>query len=96
MQLHTVVVSPHGRKLALVLGCYLIQTSDGTNILVDSGLPAGYQQPGVPPLEHARTVIECLADLNLHPDDIDILVCTHFDVDHAGHHDAFSRAEFVV
>ncbi|GHO44921.1 hypothetical protein KSX_30840 [Ktedonospora formicarum] len=37
-----------------------------------------------------------LAGLDLHPDDIDTLICTHFDVDHAGYHDAFTQAELVV
>ena len=34
-------------------------------------------------------VVEHLADLGLHPDDIDLLICTHFDIDHVGYHDTF-------
>jgi N-acyl homoserine lactone hydrolase len=41
-------------------------------------------------------VVEHLADLGLHPDDIDVLICTHFDIDHVGYHDAFAKAELVV
>lgn len=37
-----------------------------------------------------------LATLGLTPDDIDYLVCTHFDLDHAGNHDLFPNAELVV
>lgn len=37
-----------------------------------------------------------LAVLGLAPDDIDYLVCTHFDLDHAGNHDLFPKAELVV
>ena len=37
-----------------------------------------------------------LAELSLRPDDIDLLICTHFDVDHSGHHDAFPAAELLV
>ena len=37
-----------------------------------------------------------LAELGLTPDDIDYLVCTHFDIDHAGNHDLFPNTEFVV
>jgi len=73
--------------------------SDGTYILIDSGLPpADELPPGLPlsPGEDAKTVIEQLADLGLRPDDIDIVICTHFDLDHAGYHDAFPQAEFVV
>jgi N-acyl homoserine lactone hydrolase len=86
-----------GQTLAMSSGCYLVQTSDGKNILIDSGLPVDYQPPpGTPPTERGRNVIEQLADLGLHPDDIGLLVCTHFDVDHAGYHDAFTKAELVV
>ena len=78
-------------------GCYLVQTSDGKNILIDSGLPADYTPPpGMPPSENPKNVLEHLADLGLVPDDIDLLICTHFDVDHAGYHDAFSKAELIV
>lgn len=86
-----------GRTLEMVSGCYLIQTEDRKNILIDSGLPADYTPPPeTPPAEHKKNVLEHLADLGLHSDDIDILVCTHFDVDHAGFHDAFTQAELVV
>ena len=78
-------------------GCYLVQTGDGKNILIDSGLPPDYAaRPGTPPIERGKNVIEQLAGPGLQPDDIDLLVCTHFDVDHAGYHDAFPRAELVV
>ncbi len=81
----------------MVSGCYLVQTSDGRNILIDSGLPADYTPPpGMPPAENSKNVLEHLADLGLRPGDIDLLICTHFDVDHAGYHDVFTRAELVV
>jgi N-acyl homoserine lactone hydrolase len=93
MQLAAATVSRGGQTLEMVLVCYLIKTSDGKNILIDSGLPADFQRP---PARDERNVIEQLADLGLRPDDIDILICTHFDVDHAGYHDAFINAELVV
>src|SRR5258708_24040294 len=98
MQLSTTTIPlPAGQGLALSSGCYLVQTSDGRNILIDSGLPADYAPPpGTPPAEHRKNVLEHLADLGLHPDDITMLICTHFDVDHAGYHDVFTRAELVV
>jgi N-acyl homoserine lactone hydrolase len=97
MQLASSTVPTAGGSLAMVLVCYLIQTSDGRNILVDSGLPADIQPPpGMPPSEGGKDVIEQLAELGLRPDDVDTLICTHFDVDHAGHHDAFANAELVV
>jgi N-acyl homoserine lactone hydrolase len=98
MQLSTTTIPlAAGRTLAMSSGCYLVQTSDGKNILIDSGLPADYTPPpGTPPAEQEKNVLEHLADLDLHPDDIDILICTHFDVDHAGYHDAFLKAELIV
>ena len=41
-------------------------------------------------------VVNRLAALGLAPRDIDYLVCTHFDLDHAGNHDLFTDAELVV
>lgn len=44
----------------------------------------------------ADLVISRLAALGLTPRDIDYVVCTHFDLDHAGNHDLFTEAELVV
>ncbi len=88
---------PNGQTLAMSSGCYLVQASDSRNILIDSGLPADYAPPpGMPSTANGKNVLKHLADLGLRPDDIDILICTHFDPDHAGYHDAFTHAEFVV
>ncbi len=98
MQLSTTTIPlPAGQGLALSSGCYLVQTSDKKNILIDSGLPADYAPPpGTPPSENKKNVLEHLAGLGLHPDDIELLICTHFDVDHAGYNDAFPQAELIV
>src|SRR6266566_6316920 len=98
MQLSTTTIPlAAGQGLAMSSGCYLVQTSDGKNILIDSGLTADYTPPpGTPPSENEKNVLEHLAGLGLHPDDIDLLICTHFDVDHAGYHDAFLKAELIV
>lgn len=97
IQLSTSTLPVAGRRLEMVLGCYLVETSDGKHILVDSGFPADVPlPPGTPPAHYETNVIEQLADLGLRPDDIDILICTHFDIDHAGYHDAFTKAELIV
>lgn len=44
----------------------------------------------------ADAITNRLAEIGLAPGDIDILICTHFDWDHAGDHDLFPDAEFVV
>jgi N-acyl homoserine lactone hydrolase len=98
MQLSTTTIPlAAGHTLTMSNGCYLVQTSNGTNILIDSGLPADYTPPpGTPPAENKKNVLEHLADLGLYPDDIALLICTHFDVDHVGYHNAFPKAERIV
>src|SRR2546426_4837007 len=97
LQLGTSTVPGAGRTLEMVLGCYLVETSDGRHILIDSGLPADAPlPPRAVQSSQGKNVIEQLGDLGLRPDDIDTLICTHFDPDHAGYHDAFTKAELIV
>jgi len=91
----TIPLAP-GRTMEMVCGCYLIDTNDRRCILIDSGMAADAGPHGGPPAKNEKNVIEWLTHLGLCPDDIDTLVCTHFDVDHAGYHDAFTKAEFIV
>jgi N-acyl homoserine lactone hydrolase len=42
------------------------------------------------------SVVEQLALLGLRPDDIHLLISTHFDPDHGGNHDAFPGARLVA
>jgi N-acyl homoserine lactone hydrolase len=97
LQLSTTSVARAGRTMEMVSGCYLVETGDGKRILIDSGLPADVALPaGTPPARQEKNVLVHLAELGLHPEDIDMLICTHFDVDHAGYHDAFKKALFFV
>ena len=91
----SVPVAP-GRSLDMVCVCYLVEMGDGRRVLIDTGLPDGAPLMGLPPAEGSQNVIEALADLHLRPADIDVLICTHFDVDHAGYHDALPQAECIV
>jgi N-acyl homoserine lactone hydrolase len=81
---------------------YVIQMDSGLNILVDTGLPySTIENPQGPPgmqLEmHAEDyVVNRLDSIGLRPDDIQFLVCTHFDPDHAGNHEVFTAAELIV
>ena len=96
------LVGPNDRGMAIGTPCpgYLIRADDGTNVLVDTGLPLA--EPGADPpfwaswLDAGDNVVSRLAALGLAPRDIAVLVCTHFDMDHAGRHDAFPDAELVV
>ena len=75
--------------------CYLAQTGDGKNILIDTGLPEILPE-GETEFENGKDVIEQLVSLGLKPDDIDIVVSTHYDGDHAGRHAAFTKAQYIV
>ncbi len=81
---------------------YLIQTDDGTNVLIDTGFPpevtGAYRAatgPG-PRVEEEQYVLNQLAALGLAPKDINYLIATHLDGDHAGNHDQFPDAEIVI
>ena len=75
--------------------CYLVQTGDGRNILIDTGLPEILPE-GETEFENGKDVIEQLKSLGLKPDDIDTVISTHYDGDHAGRHAAFTKAQYVV
>src|SRR5436305_14286504 len=75
--------------------CYLVQTGDGKNILIGSGLPESMPE-GESEFENGQDVIEQLASIGLRPDDIDTVISTHYDIDHAGRHAAFTKAHYVV
>lgn len=100
LQLSTSTVPFPNGSLEMVLPSYLIETADGKHILIDSGLPADAPPPpaGTPQAvtRDKKNVLEQLEALGLRPEDIDILICTHFDMDHSGYHDAFRGAEFIV
>jgi N-acyl homoserine lactone hydrolase len=90
----------YGLPSAMPFVAYLVTMSDGTQVLIDSGLPDVLPRPEeLPPnfeVVRGASVAEQLATIGLTPDDIDILVCTHFDFDHCGQNPAFTRAQYVV
>jgi len=75
--------------------CYLVQTDDGKNILIDSGLPEIIPEEESD-FENGQDVIEQLASIGLTPDAIHTVISTHYDLDHAGRHAAFTKAQYVV
>jgi N-acyl homoserine lactone hydrolase len=92
----TVPIAPD-RSIEMILPCYLVQTSDNRNILIDTGMAPDFPKPaGFPPSREECTVLDQLARLNLRPSDINTVICTHFDVDHIGYNEHFADAEFVV
>ena len=75
--------------------CYLVQTGDGKNILIDSGLPE-IMPEGESDFANGQDVIAQLASIGLQPDDIDTVISTHYDIDHAGRHASFTKADYIV
>ena len=75
--------------------CYLVQTGDGKNILIDSGLPEVIPEEESD-FENGQDVIEQLANIGLTPEDIDTVISTHYDIDHCGRHATFTKAQYIV
>lgn len=75
--------------------CYLVQTDDGKNILIDSGLPAVIPEDSQE-FQNGVDVIQQLASIGIQPDDIHTVISTHYDGDHAGRHAAFTKAQYIV
>jgi N-acyl homoserine lactone hydrolase len=96
IQERTATVATEGRPMAMSAGCYLLEMGDGTHVLVDSGSPPETNPPDGVAAERRRDVVEQLAQLDVRPEDVSVVICSHFDVDHAGNHDHFREAEFVV
>jgi N-acyl homoserine lactone hydrolase len=92
----TTLPLPQGRSMEMVLPCYLLETSNGQHILIDTGMAADARPAAAPKADNEKNVLERLSELGLRPADIDTLICTHFDVDHAGYHDHFRNATLIV
>lgn len=98
-----------GERIIIPIVGYLIETDDGQHVLIDSGMHRKHiEDPdatfrGHPFGEFLTTIMKPeddiknrLAELNLTPDDIDILVSTHFHFDHAGNHGDFGNARIIT
>jgi N-acyl homoserine lactone hydrolase len=100
MQVATMTAGP----FTLPIPCYLIQAGDGKNLLIDSGFPRTEKTEEVIEdaggriltIKHGKDVIEQLAIIGVKPADIDLLICTHYDHDHAGNNGAFPNARLVA
>ena len=65
-------------NMALPIGCFVVRTGD-TTVLVDAGIgpvDLGWLVGGELP--------DALASAGVRPEDIDVVVCTHLHLDHAG------------
>lgn len=96
------------RVLIPIVG-YLIETDDGKNILVDSGMHRKHiEDPEAtfrghefgkyitPIMRPEDDIVAVLNRIGLKPSDIDVLVSTHFHFDHAGNHADFASSRIVT
>src|SRR5258708_8079971 len=83
-----------GNAKPVPIPCYLVQTSDGKHILIDSGFPK--DPPPWQGIQMHTNVVEQVGLLDLAAGDINVLICSHCDGDHCGHHDDFPNAQLVV
>ena len=89
---------------------YVIQTSAGETVLIDTGFPAKYADDAdaataedelgsfgqVLSLTHDNLAPAQLAKLGLAPDDIDLMIQSHTHIDHVGFMHAFSGAPILI
>src|SRR3954453_13322836 len=86
-----------GSAYRIQVPSYLIQGASGKRYLVDTGNPKSLiGAVNTDPWYHAGADIKPeddptarLAELGLAPTDIDAIIATHFDFDHAGRYDVF-------
>jgi len=94
--------SPAGARLDTARAEATLENLGIATVLVDTGPPrdrAGAHRTDPEErveLEPGEDVPSLLDGLGVAPGDVDLVVCTHLDPDHAGNHDVFGGAEFVV
>lgn len=81
---------------------YLIQTDNGEQILVDTGFLYSFiEHPKNPHGVHFEMkeedyIVNRLYSIGILPEDIDFLISTHIDTDHAGNNEVFKNAQLIV
>lgn len=75
-------------RIPLALGCLLIRTPTGKNVLVDTGLSSKYDANkkfnSLYVVERRSTLREALKELGVPPGDVHYVINTHLHFDHAG------------
>jgi N-acyl homoserine lactone hydrolase len=106
------VISPgvdDGKRVHIPIPVYLLQTDDGRNVLIDTGMhrkhitDPEYTFRGqeiskvlLPVMRPEDSIVRRLAELDLSPQDIDLVINTHLHFDHCGNNELFKDATIVV
>ncbi len=98
-------ISPPDEKnrIQLRINPMLIQLGN-KNILIETGMDdkSGEKFESIYCVERDQTIFECLSQINLKPEDIDIVINTHLHFDHAGRNQTtdgkptFPKAQYFV
>jgi N-acyl homoserine lactone hydrolase len=106
------VISPgvgDGKRVHIPIPAYLVQTDDGKNIVIDTGMHRGHiedpeytwrgqeiSQILLPVMRPEDYLVRRLADLDLAVEDITHVINTHLHFDHAGCNGLFKHAPIYV
>jgi N-acyl homoserine lactone hydrolase len=98
-----------GKRVHIPIPAYLVQTDDGKNILIDTGMhkvhieDPEYTFRGMavaeillPVMRPEDYLVRRLADLNLAVEDVSHVISTHLHFDHAGNNGLFKHAPIYV
>ncbi|WP_448321885.1 MBL fold metallo-hydrolase, partial [Streptomyces sp. CO7] len=89
-----------GQSRDLTVGCYLIRHGDQL-MLWDLGLPtalkdAAFSTDGDMSATVRKSLVEQLAELDIKPDDVDVVGVSHFHFDHIGQLPDFPAAKLYI
>lgn len=73
---------PHSNQAVMALQTWVLR-SGGRTVLVDTGMGDGHERPNTPAFDRWHSdLISGLASIQIHPEDVDVVVNTHMHVDH--------------
>lgn len=86
---------PDSGRAVLALATWVLRSA-GKTVLVDTGVGAGRDRPGMAPFHRRQgDLLGRLARAGVHPLDVDVVVNTHLHVDHVGWNTVDADGEWV-
>ena len=89
------VIDPETGKIIRAIQSFVIKTDHHT-ILVEACVGNDKERPSTPPWHMQKTSwLQDLAELGVHPDNIDMVLCTHLHADHVGWNTKLENGRWV-